>query len=182
MTSFNDIRWASAKVLGPYGKTGRWTGQIWEGGGDDRFTVPKGFRVEMAAKNPNPSDPFSLINMCFDAKGRLLVSREGGPILLCTQPDKDGVFQSVKPYCSQVKNCQGMCWVKDALFLVGDGPHGTGLYRCRDTKSADKIDDVALVHKVKGSMGDHGPHAVFQGPDGKMYLCVGNHAWAQPQN
>ena len=71
--------WQSAKVLGPYGKTGRWTGQVWEGGGDDRFTVPKDFRVEMAAKNPNPNDPFSLINMCFDAKGRLFVSQGRRP-------------------------------------------------------------------------------------------------------
>ncbi len=178
---FNDGSWPAAKALGPYGKTGRWTGQVWEGGGDDRFTVPKDFRVEMAAKNPEPNDPFSLINMCFDAKGRLLVSKEGGPILLCTQPDKDGIFQSVKPYCTHVKSCQGMCCVKDALFLVGNGPEGTGLYRCRDTKAADQIDEVALIHKFKGGMGEHGPHAVFQGPDGKLYLCIGNHAWAQPQ-
>jgi putative heme-binding domain-containing protein len=168
-------------VLGPYGKTGRWTGQDWEGGGDDRFTVPKDFRVEMAAKNPNPKDPFSLINLCFDARGRLFVSREGGPILVCTQPDKDGAFQSVKPFCQQVKSCQGMCWVKDVLFLVGDGPQGTGLYRCRDTKAADQIDEVTLVHKFKGNMGEHGPHAILHGPDDKLYLVVGNHAWAQPE-
>ncbi|HEY1377893.1 MAG TPA: HEAT repeat domain-containing protein [Gemmataceae bacterium] len=178
---FDDANWAHAKVLGPYGKTGRWTGQVWEGGGDDRFTVPKDFRVEAVAKNPDPKDPFSLINLCFDTKGRLYVSREGGPILLCTQPDKDGAFRNVKPYCTQVRGCQGMCWVKDALFLVGDGPQGTGLYRCRDTKGADQIDDVTLLHKFKGSMGEHGPHAVLHGPDGKLYLCIGNHAWAQPE-
>src|SRR5689334_7663881 len=88
---FDDRSWPAAQVLGPYGTTGRWKGQSWEGGGDDRFTVPPGFRVEMAAKNPDPRDPFSLINLCFDAKGRLYVSQERGPILLCTQPDNDGV-------------------------------------------------------------------------------------------
>jgi putative heme-binding domain-containing protein len=181
-TGFDDGKWQSAKVLGPYGKTGRWTGQVWEGGGDDRFTVPKDFRVEMAAKNPKPSDPFSLINLCFDAKGRLYASQENGPILLCTQPDKDGVFQSVKPYCTQVRNCQGMLWVKDVLFLVGDGPQGTGLYRCRDTKGADQIDEVNLLHKVRGGMGEHGPHAILHGPDDKLYLVIGNHAGAQPKS
>jgi putative heme-binding domain-containing protein len=179
---FDDGQWAAAKVLGPYGKTGRWTGQAWQAGGDDRFTVPSHFRVEMAAKNPEPHDPFSLINMCFDAKGRLFVSKEGGQVLLCTQPDKDGVLDSVKPYCKQLKSCQGMCWVKDALFLVGDGPQGTGLYRCRDTKGADQIDEVTLIHKFKGGMGEHGPHAVLHGPDGKLYVCIGNHAWAQPKS
>jgi putative heme-binding domain-containing protein len=181
-TKFSDSGWTNAKVLGPYGKTGRWTGQVWEGGGDDRFTVPPNFRVEMVAKNPEPSDPFSLINMCFDAKGRLFVSKESGPILLCGQPKNDGVLESVKPYCTQVKSSQGMCWVKDALYLVGDGPQGTGLYRCRDTKGADQIDQVQLVHKFRGGMGEHGPHAVLHGPDGKLYLCIGNHAGATPKS
>jgi putative heme-binding domain-containing protein len=182
MTNVDDSKWQAAKVLGPYGKTGRWTGQVWEGGGDDRFTVPRDFRVEMAVKNPNPSDPFSLVNMCFDTKGRLFVSREGGPILLCSQPDKSGVLQSVTTYCDKVRNCQGMCWVKDALFLVGDGAQGTGLYRCRDTKNADRIDEVTLIHKFQGGMGEHGPHAVLHGPDGKLYLVIGNHAHAQPKS
>src|SRR5262249_4766024 len=124
---------------------------------------------------------FSLVNMTFDGRGRLLVSQENGPVLLCTDPDKDGVLQNVRPYCEQVKNCQGMCWVDDALFLVGNGPQGTGLYRVRDTKRADRTDEVTPVHRYKGGMGEHGPHAVVYGPDGCLYLAVGNHAWAQPE-
>src|SRR5213594_2484025 len=72
-----------------------------------RFAVPPGFRVEQAVKIPDSDPRFSLVNLTFDAKGRLLVSREGGPVLLCTEPDKSGILQSVKPYCEQVKNCQG---------------------------------------------------------------------------
>src|SRR5262245_53886744 len=78
-----------------------------------RFTVPDGFRVELAVRIPDSDPRFSLVNMTFDSQGRLLVSREGGAVLLCTEPDKDGVLQKVRPYCEQVKNCQGMCWVKD---------------------------------------------------------------------
>ena len=95
-TNFDDAKWQAAKVLGPYGKTGPWTGQVWDGGGDDRFTVPERFpRRAGRARTRIRATPFSLVNMCFDAKGRLLVSRESGPILLCTQPDKDGVLQTV---------------------------------------------------------------------------------------
>ncbi len=157
-----------------------------------RFTAPKGFRVEMAAKNPDPKDVFSLVNMTFDAKGRLLVSQEDGPVLLCTDPDKDGVLQNVRPYCSIVKNCQGMCWVGDALLLVGDGPRGAGLYRCRDAKGKDEIDEATLLlsyAKAKapgrgeiGGMGEHGPHAVLHGPDGALYVVNGNHTWANVGN
>ncbi len=177
---FDDSQWPAVKVLGPYGMA-PWKQLTWEGGGDDRFSVPAGFRVEMAAHNPNPRDPFSLINLCFDARGRLFVSQEGGPILLCTQPDKDGAFTSVLSYCAQVKGCQGMCWIRDALWLVGDGPQGTGLYRCRDTDGDDRIDEVKLIHKFKGGMGEHGPHAILHGPDDMVYVIIGNHAWAQPE-
>src|SRR5262249_40067296 len=51
-------------------------------------------------------------------------------------------------------------------------------------------DEVKLLHafpKVKlpnggqaGGMGEHGPHAIIHGPDGWLYLVVGNHAWAKP--
>jgi putative heme-binding domain-containing protein len=184
--TYDAKKWSPVKVLGPVGKAGPWQNLAWGTGGKSgptprRFTVPDGFRVEEAVKIPENDPKFSLINMTFDARGRLLVSREGGPIFLCTNPDKDGVLQDAKPYCTQVKGSHGMCWVKDALLLVGDGPQGTGLYRCRDTKGADAIDEVTLLHKFRGGMGEHGPHAVLHGPDGWLYLVIGNHAGAQPQ-
>ena len=181
-SSFDDTGWTPVKVLGAYGKVGIWKNLVWDIGGDDRFSVPPGFVVEMAAKNPDPNDPFSLINLTFDSRGRLLVSQEGGPTLLCTNPDADGVFQNVKPYCSQVRSSQGMCWVNDSLLLMGSGPDGTGLYRARDTTGSDRMDKVKLVHKFKGGMGEHGPHAILHGPDNWLYVVTGNHAWAQPEH
>jgi putative heme-binding domain-containing protein len=224
---FNDATWEAAKVVAAYGQ-GPWKGMVWEGGGDDRFAVPPGFVVEMVvpprpasifaeqppaagnrprtgARRPAPGqfpaghNHLSLVNMCFDAKGRLLISQERGPILLCTDPDSKGVFQNIRPYCDQVINCQGMCWVKDTLLLVGDGHLGsspsppggrgrgeggqtiTGLWRCKDTDGDDKIDTMELLHRFKGGMGEHGPHAIIYGPDDWLYLVIGNHAWAQPE-
>jgi putative heme-binding domain-containing protein len=187
---FDDSKWQVVKVLGQYGKTDPWRSTVWSTAGNDRFTVPEGFRVEMAAQNPDPNDPFSLINMTFDGQGRLLVSKEGGPTLLCTKPNSDGVFQSVTPYCEQVRSSQGMCWVDNALWLTGDGPDGTGIYRVRDTKHKNRTDEVKLIHRfpkvkvpgygLEGGMGEHGPHAIVFGPDGYLYLVVGNHAWANP--
>jgi putative heme-binding domain-containing protein len=72
-----------------------------------------------------------------------------------------------------------MCWVKDSLYLVGDGPKGTGVYRCRDTKNADRIDEVTLLHQTNGGMGEHGPHAIVLGPDGWLYFVLGNHSFAR---
>jgi putative heme-binding domain-containing protein len=178
---YKDAKWDDAKVLGPYGKVGPWTDIVWGvKGGTGRFIVPDGFRVEPAVKAPDDDPTFSLVNMTFDNRGRMLVSRENRGTFLCTDPDKDGVLQTVKPYCTQVKNAHGMCWVKDALLLIGTGPEGAGLYRCKEAKSGNEIESVELLLRYKGSMGEHGPHAVIYGPDGWLYLANGNHSWARP--
>ncbi|MFT3882299.1 MAG: c-type cytochrome [Gemmatales bacterium] len=184
---FNDSAWNPVHVIGSYGTTKPWGKINWDSAPtSSRFTVPEGFVVEtVIPPTPNMSKvdnklPFSIINMTFDNKGRLLVSQERGPVLLCTDPNSDGVMQNIRPYCKQVKNAQGLCWVRDALLVVGDGPKGTGLYRAKDTKGKDETDEVELIHKFKGGMGEHGPHAIIHGPDDWLYLVIGNHAWAQP--
>ncbi|MDW8223253.1 MAG: c-type cytochrome [Gemmatales bacterium] len=201
---YDDSQWKPVRVLGPYGKTDPWRQVRW--GASERFQVLDGFRVEevvpgqptmpgLQAEGLDEKLPFSLINLCFDNRGRLLVAQERGPILLCTTeengPPRVSKFTSgnegnparpvtrIRVYCEQVRNCQGMCWAQGALWLVGDGPQGTGLYRCRDTRGQDRIDQVELVHRFEGGMAEHGPHAILQGPDNWMYLVVGNHAWCQ---
>ena len=141
--------------------------------------MPAGFHVVEAVKIPETDPRFSLVNMCFDAKGRLLVSQEGGPILLCTKPDKDGVLQEVKPYCTQVKNCHGMCWVEGRPLPRRQRPEGARACTAAATpKDADKIDEVTLLHAFNGGMGEHGPHAILHGPDDWLYVVIGNHAQA----
>lgn len=189
---FNDRGWPTAKVIGPVAG-GPWKGLTWEAGGDDRFTTQPGFHVEKVADAPAGDAKFSLINMCFDARGRLFLSRERGPVLICTDPDARGVYRTVRPYCDAVTGCQGMCWVGDSLYLVGGGPRGARMVRVRDANGNDKIDpdEVTVLHTFpqvevpgygrQGGMGEHGPHAVIHGPDDMMYLVVGNHAWAKPE-
>jgi putative heme-binding domain-containing protein len=184
---FDDGKWGAAKVLAKYGE-GPWGRVDADGRPKGGFVVPAGFRVEAVVppltKAPGLDDPgrrFSLINICFDARGRLFASQEGGPILLCTEPDRQGVFQKVAPYCTLVRNSQGMCWVHDALYLVGDGPKGTGLYRCEPATDEDRIAKAEQILKFRGGMGEHGPHAVLHGPDDRLYVVIGNHGWAQPE-
>ena len=182
-----DAKWTAAKVLGAYGKTSPWLG----GGGGapvaanpkERFTIPDGFVMEKvvpasAAWDGMPAGRHvSFVNCCFDAKGRLLLSQEGGPIVAVAHPEAQEPTTNLPVYCDLVKNCQGMSWVADSLFLVGEGPQGTGLYRC--TEKDDRIVSAKLLHKFNGGIGEHGPHGVFPGPDGMLYFCVGNHATVQ---
>jgi putative heme-binding domain-containing protein len=189
---FKDKEWESAHPVASYGSQ-PWGTLAWDDApSSNRFKVPAGFVVDtVVPAQPDAPDldaklPFSLINMTFDAKGRLLVAQERGPVLMCTIKEKDGELKgnkieyTLKPYCKQVKGAQGLCWVRDALLVVGDGPQGTGLYRAKDTNDDDVVDDVKLMHKFKGGMGEHGPHAILHGPDDWLYVVIGNHAWAQP--
>ncbi len=184
---FDDSKWANVKVIGEFGKIGPWPPVSWSdskesgiqasGGNADpgRFRVKPGFAIDVIAE---PKLTGSLVNMTLDARGRPVVSRENGPILTLDDPDSDGQYRKSKELTGKVTNCQGLlAYDATTFYVVGNGPEGTGLYRLKDTKGTDVYDEVRLIHKFKGGMSEHGPHAVIVGPDGYLYLCCGNMAW-----
>lgn len=170
---FEDATWKPVKVLGPHG-TSPWKEIAFTSGEMDRFQVPPGFELRRVA---GPELVGSLVCMTWGNDGRLLVSRERGPILCVTDVDGDGMYETASEYTSQVKNCQGLCMVHDDLYAVGDGPQKTGMYRLPDRDHDGKADEVVLVTNYKGGIGEHGPHDVVFGPDGWLYHNLGNHAW-----
>ncbi len=170
---FDDTAWQPVRVLGRHGEVGPWKDLAWDSG-EGRFRVPPGFRVEPALGTSTAGAALSLLNLTFDDQGRLLVAQEGGPVLLCAAPGPDGIYTRVKPYCTRVLSCHGMCWVGDALLLVGEGPQGQGLYRARG-------EEVTLLQGFTTSVhAEHGPHAILHGPDDHLYLVLGNGAWVHP--
>jgi len=174
--NFNDSKWTAPKLLGEFGRAENWEGITWNGKSDvNRFTVKEGFTIDLVAE---PELTGSIVNMTFDWKGRPVISRERGPIFILEDENNDGKFDKAKEYTDKVKNCQGiLCYDRETYYLIGDGPEGTGLYRLKDSDADDKADKVELLHKFKGGMGEHGPHAVVVGPDGYLYINSGNHAW-----
>jgi putative heme-binding domain-containing protein len=52
-------------------------------------------------------------------------------------------------------------------------PSGPGLYRLRDRDGDETWETVERILPLDGG-GEHGPHAVIEGPDGRLYLCAGN--------
>jgi putative membrane-bound dehydrogenase-like protein len=170
---FDDKQWKAVKVLGPHADS-PWKEIAFNFGDLDRFQLAPGFEIKRIAERQLVG---SLVAMTWGNRGRLIVSREKGPILNIFDTDGDGKYDSATEYSSDVKNCQGLCMVFDNLYAVGEGPEGTGLYLLPDANHDDRADKVILLNQPKGKMGEHGPHNVVLGPDGWLYHNLGNHAW-----
>ena len=175
---YNDARWTGARALGQLGETAPWdireTVTSQEGDpSTERFKLPDQFQVEQILEGDQVG---SLIAMAFNEFGYIIASREGGSLLLIYDSDDDGLPDHARPYCEQVKNCHGILPLNGDVFVTGEGPEGVGLYRLADVDRDGMLDDATPIIKFAGEMGEHGIHGLTLGPDGKIYLAVGNHA------
>jgi putative heme-binding domain-containing protein len=176
---FDDRSWESARVLAPLGG-GPWGGAASFAGSREDFAPLPGFVVEEVASGVG-----SIITVAQDDAGNPLVAVERGPVLRLEDEDGDGTYETSSVVTDQVTSCQGLLWWKGALLAVGQGPDGTGLYRVVQGKGAGGGGAAGqprpeLLAGFKGDMGEHGPHAVVPGPDGRLYVVVGNHAHLDP--
>jgi putative heme-binding domain-containing protein len=139
------------------------------------ITVLPGFKIELLhSSQPNEG---SWICMDVDQKGRLIISpqRDDQPLLRVTLAPS-GQVQKIEPILAPVKQAMGLCYAHDSLYVNGHGPNGTGLYRLIDENRNDQFDanEVRFLKKFQGE-GEHGYHAVVEGPDKMIYVMNGNH-------
>lgn len=170
---FDAAGWQRVKVLAPHADS-PWKEISFGDSYLDRFQLAEGFSLVRIGE---PELVGSLIAFTWGNRGRLIASRERGPILALVDENGDGIYDKAEEYSDKVKSCQGLCMVQDDLYAVGEGPDGAGLYRLPDRNHDDKADSVELLYKYKGGVGEHGPHNVVLGPDGWLYNNLGNHSW-----
>lgn len=176
--NFRDSGWKYASELGEFGKTLPWRGRVSANGKGavSRFSVRRGFRVQRVIR---ASETGSLVAMTFNERGDIIASQERGPLLLITDTDGDHIVDRVLPYAKQMRNCQGILCLNGFVYAVGNGPEGTGFYRCADQDADGQADKVEMLFKFKRGMSEHGPHAVQLGPEGLIYIAIGNHSGAE---
>lgn len=138
-----------------------------------RWTTRNGFTVEQVVSHKSVG---SLICATFNEFGQILAGRESGPLLLVSDSDDDGNLDTVRSYCDDVQNCHGILALSGSVFTVAEGPEGTGLYRLHDEDRDGEVDDVTLLAGFDVTASEHGPHGIVLGPDGKLYVSVGNHS------
>ena len=170
---FPDSEWVSAKSYGMLNATLPWGDEVVFAGEGSRFKIGEEFVVERLLRDDEVG---SLIAMSFDSQGNILASREGGHLLLIRDTDHSGAHDTVSTYSNQIKNVQGILSLGTRVFAVGDGPQGVALYRLQDANRDGVADEIKALVPIRGSRGEHGAHAVRLGPDGMLYVIVGNHA------
>ena len=170
---FPDSEWVNAKSYGLLNATLPWGDEVVFAGEGSRFKIGEEFTVERLMRDDEVG---SLIAMTFDSQGNILASREGGHLLLLTDGDNNGIHDTVGVFSNQIKNVQGILTLDTRVFAVGEGPDGVALYRLRDANRDGVADEIKALVPIRGSRGEHGAHAVRMGPDGMLYVIVGDHA------
>ena len=144
--------------------------------------VAAGFKVELLYTVPK-AEQGSWVSMTEDSKGRLIVGDQYGGVFRVTVP-AIGKTDAVKVEPLTLPNggdgkplggAHGLLYAFDSLYLMNNEMAGKGLWRLRDTDHNDQFDKAELIRACQGG-GEHGPHGIALGPDGKsIYFAAGNH-------
>jgi hypothetical protein len=175
------VRWHIARDYGALG-VDPWGSQL--GFLDNRLAgvlpanelvLAEGFKAERIYSVPLLRQG-SWVALTLDDAGRIYTSSQHRDMFRLTVPPlgSEGPVHTEKLDVG-IGNAQGLCFAFDSLYaVVAEGKH-TGLWRLRDLDGDDIFEDVSLLKTFDGS-GEHGPHGVVLGPDGKsLYVIGGNH-------
>lgn len=173
---YNDRSWDAAQAFGPLGATAPWDRRedvpAQQVSRSERFTIDPQFDVQQLLTGDQTG---SLIAMTFNEFGHILASREGGGLLLIYDSNADGIPDRVRNYCDQVKNVQGILALNGDVFVTAEGPDGPGLYRLSDKDRDGVLENVRTLVRFQCEVLEHGAHGLVLGPDGLIYIVLGNH-------
>jgi putative heme-binding domain-containing protein len=176
-TIYNDRGWMPAQSFGVLGATAPWDRRenvpAEQTSRSERFTIDPQFEVQQVLASDQLG---SLIAMSFNEFGHILAAKEGGGLLLIYDSNGDKIPERVRTYCDKVKNIQGILALNGEVFVTGEGPDGIGLYRLADKDRDGVLENVRTLIKFKCEVLEHGPHGIVLGPDGLLYVMVGNHS------
>jgi putative heme-binding domain-containing protein len=145
-----------------------------------RFRLPPGFEIQLVAAEPDVQKP---INMCFDARGRLLVTQS----VEYPFPAKDGVktrdrVSAYEDFADDGKARKVSVVLRGLNIPIGLAPMADGLLvysiphvlRCRDTDGDGTLDRRDVILRQFGYADTHGMvNNIRRGIDGWIYACHG---------
>ncbi len=130
--------------------------------------VPPGFEVTEFADGKLAND---IHVMTIDPKGRVIVAGRGY-IRILVDDDGDGKADRAVDIADAPKDgAMGLLWEGDSLYVTGDG--GLRRFKIKNDK-ADGPSELLRAMKTGKTGGEHSAHAIRRGPDGWLYVLVGN--------
>lgn len=174
---YNDRAWEAAQSFGELGAAAPWDRRedvpAEQVARSERFVIDSQFEVQQVLAGEQLG---SLICMTFNEFGHILAAKEGGGLLLIYDGNGDKIPEKVRTYCDKVKNIQGILALNGDVFVTAEGSDGYALYRLSDKDRDGILENVRTLVRFKCTVGEHGPHGLVLGPDGLIYIVVGNHS------
>ncbi|MFT5469479.1 MAG: putative heme-binding domain-containing protein [Verrucomicrobiales bacterium] len=134
----------------------------------EQLLVPDGFKIELLRSAGD--DEGSWISMTFDDQDRVIVALDKqGLARISIDPEKPG-FEKID---DTLQHCRGVLFAHGALYA--NATNSQGFYRLRNTTGDENFDEVSLLKKFDyRSRYGHGQNQMKLGPDGMIYLVIGN--------
>lgn len=155
--------------------------------------VADGFKIDLLYTVPK-DDQGSWVGLTYDPQGRLIATDQYGDVYRITLPDTGATTGTqVEPLNivlpdspiadlsrsdekrDNIAGAHGALYAFDSLYLmVSENYTKQGIWRLRDTNGDDQFDEAKHL-RLLNARGEHGPHSLVLGPDGKsIYIAAGN--------
>ena len=144
---------------------------------ESQYKLAQGFALQQLMPSEETG---SVIGMAFNEFGQLIFSREGSGLFLADLSIPYGRPRTMV-LCDQVINCQGVLPLNGRVYVTGQGPDGLALYELGRKGNDPKLTVQRSLLKFKGEVSEHGPHSIVLGPDGMLYVVIGNHSGAEAE-
>ena len=148
-----------------------------------RIKLPPGFKIDLYAVVPDARHMAVAPNT-----NMLFVGTRKTTVWAVTDRDSDGVADEVKSFAPSLKftNPNGVCWTKDGFLIVVEHnrilnfPGAEFFYETPDVAVITVVDQGKLIPPEEESF-NHGARVCRVGPDGMLYVSLGQPYNVQPR-
>ena len=135
------------------------------------ITALPGFQVELL-RSAAPEDG-SWISMTLEPDGHIIVGRDDAGFARLSPPDGGSGTWTCERLYDQLKHCRGVLYAHDSLYV--NATDTMEFWRFRDLDQNGTYEDAKLLKSFDyRSRFGHGQNQIVLGPDGMLYLIVGN--------